>query len=1143
MFEAVETVLANPPLYAAMSEDRVSGSSMAETSDLNITNKDVYEFYKTYKDSASSTSIADRFLNHFGVNSSANPMTLYKKIKSVYELCTKKLKTSAKKTEFLSRKFDMPLSRFEWATLKDTPRKRALKEKLRKEKQVRKDLKRKFLSLEEEKISVDKQLEEQVHIYTLTAEELANVLSNFHKDISDLKEDKATLQSKLDEMEKNYQDKTKLLDSIQEKIIKSSAKVKNLKRVVKRSKATISEQKSVLETQDKQIMELVAGSDAKLNEIKKELCEKVEHLKVLESKVAELKNEKIRLTKSISYLKKKCEGRNSCFLEIREKNAKEIESLESKILLLQKENEELEKLSQLFEDPKIKTFAEGRYNNEVREVIMELVSCNVSLSQIDNVIRTVLQKLAGKDVEKLPSQALKSRIALEARHIVDYQVATAVLQDADPHKLVGNCLHGDGTTKFHKHYQGFQVTTAEGQTLSLGMLQMGGATAEDLVEALTVKLNDLAHALSMDNKNEREARVKDLILSIKNTMSDRASVNKKFNEEFDILREKVAREVIKNFKDLSDSEKESVLQVGHFYCGLHLIVNFGSEADTALKTVEAAMLEGKNPYSFKSSESGTFRLIRTICKAFEEHGSDEAGVASHFNTFLLGKGEESNLASFRGNRINIIFYNATAAFYHREHFSEFLRKWPDANRLLKSVDFDLNCEVYLAGAKALGIVDKIITAPLWRLLESSVGIGEMGNHYNKLQLSLQKWQQDPTPLMKGEVVFDEKLAPINRDKRYEALFKNPNDSIDEITKQTLEILCAHFLILLERQVADQLPGGNFFQPLAEKQQATSSVPKTNVVSERDFAQLDLQLRIKPSARMVTHEALIMWRNNKTVSWLEKLSQQEKEKLLADARKSARSWIIEKHKERKEFVLKRKEEKLKEKQEKQEKDKQKKEEKAIDIVNASNNLLRYGGAWTSVKQMDEILAVLMEPKDAIIAQLKFHKAAGSKAPQPYYFQSETRAGGNRTVFSLEEMKSHLREIIHLNNLADKSTSSSSEPHLSMRKDWEDRLTEEKNKVSKKLTIARTKKDVQSSQSLLGAYVENPMLLLGRRFKHKIKETADDAPQWFDGTVKRIDKLLDNKLKTRYFVTYDLDGDEELFSMPLLQDLKRGDLVIL
>ena len=337
--------------------------------------------------------------------------------------------------------------------------------------------------------------------------------------------------------------------------------------------------------------------------------------------------------------------------------------MESEISKLRRQNEDLEKLSQLFDDSDINGFEDGRYSNELLEVNMELaLRCNVSLNQIDNVIRIVLKKLAGKHIGALPSKSPKSRIILEARHVADYQVATALLQDRDTSTLVGNTLHGDGTTKFHKHYQGFQVTTAGGEALSIGMLQMGGASAEDLVQALTSKLEDLAHSLSMANAEEREVKVKELIVSIKSTMSDRAVVNKKFNEEFDVLWEKVAKEVLSNWDELTESEKESVLHVGHFLCGLHLIVNFGSEADAALKAVETAMVEGKNPHSFGSSESGTFRLDRTICKAFEEHGSDEAGVASHFQTFLIGKDEESHLACFRGNRINIIFYNASAAF-------------------------------------------------------------------------------------------------------------------------------------------------------------------------------------------------------------------------------------------------------------------------------------------------------------------------------------------------------------------------------------------------------------------------------------------------------------------------------------------------
>ena len=195
-------------------------------------------------------------------------------------------------------------------------------------------------------------------------------------------------------------------------------------------------------------------------------------------------------------------------------------------------------------------------------------------------------------------------------------------------------------------------------------------------------------------------------------------------------------------------------------------------------------------------------------------------------------------------------------------------------------------------------------------------------------------------------------------------------------------------------------------------------------------------------------------------------------------------------------------------------------------------------------MNQILSVLAGPKDAVVAQLRFHKVAGSKAPQSYYFQTETRAGGKRTVFSLEDMTSHLREIIELNQLSDITSSiSETESNIKRRENWELRLIEEKRKINQKLVKARSKKDAQLSQCFLNTYVENPMQLVGRRIRHNVKETAEETPQWFDGTVKSIDKIPDDKMKTKYFVSYDLDGDGEHFSMPLLLDLKRGDLVTL
>ena len=52
----------------------------------------------------------------------------------------------------------------------------------------------------------------------------------------------------------------------------------------------------------------------------------------------------------------------------------------------------------------------------------------------------------------------------------------------------------------------------------------------------------------------------------------------------------------------------------------------------------------------------------------------------------------------------------------------------------KSVHADFQVSFYVAGLKALGLISKMITTPLWTLLESKdISIEEMSQHY--LQLS------------------------------------------------------------------------------------------------------------------------------------------------------------------------------------------------------------------------------------------------------------------------------------------------------------------------------------------------------------------------------------------------------------------------
>ena len=95
-------------------------------------------------------------------------------------------------------------------------------------------------------------------------------------------------------------------------------------------------------------------------------------------------------------------------------------------------------------------------------------------------------------------------------------------------------------------------------------------------------------------------------------------------------------------------------------------------------------------------------------------------IKSHNHTYLRRLGiKKVHLAHFRGNRFNIIFLNEAQVFYLHKHMIEFLtRVWGSQNKLLKSVLDDANNDLYISGCRALGLIDKFITGPLWKILES-----------------------------------------------------------------------------------------------------------------------------------------------------------------------------------------------------------------------------------------------------------------------------------------------------------------------------------------------------------------------------------------------------------------------------------------
>ena len=94
------------------------------------------------------------------------------------------------------------------------------------------------------------------------------------------------------------------------------------------------------------------------------------------------------------------------------------------------------------------------------------------------------------------------------------------------------------------------------------------------------------------------------------------------------------------------------------------------------------------------------------------------------NIFCIANGVKHKLEAFRGNRFNILFFNGAGAYFLHENALEYLVN-ADNNKLLKAVKQDLGVVSFIAGCKALGLVDKYLTGPLWRLLNKVDNICDM----------------------------------------------------------------------------------------------------------------------------------------------------------------------------------------------------------------------------------------------------------------------------------------------------------------------------------------------------------------------------------------------------------------------------------
>ena len=168
----------------------------------------------------------------------------------------------------------------------------------------------------------------------------------------------------------------------------------------------------------------------------------------------------------------------------------EVKQLKEEISALDFNNAELsETIESILSSKEIATFEGGKYTDDVRTCVYELLSLSVGVCNIAPIIRCVLKNIAHKTVGRLPSHGLTCQMILESLTIAQAQLGEK-LGEGEGESLEYHTLQTDGTTKYGEHFGTYDVRTSKQVTYTLGLRHVFSGAAVDTLDTLKEILDD-----------------------------------------------------------------------------------------------------------------------------------------------------------------------------------------------------------------------------------------------------------------------------------------------------------------------------------------------------------------------------------------------------------------------------------------------------------------------------------------------------------------------------------------------------------------------------------------------------------------------------------------------------------------------------
>ena len=356
-------------------------------------------------------------------------------------------------------------------------------------------------------------------------------------------------------------------------------------------------------------------------------------------------------------------------------------------------------------------------------------------------VEIVARHIFDTEFESLPAATTSLNFSNEAHIIAKQQIADEIL---NYQHFTFAC---DATSRQKAHYLEQHIVLSNGKTMSLGFSEIACDDSKTLLEQCLSIFEDVCEIYCLDDKSYDKCDLeKDIIRKLQCLLSDRSAVMKVFDAK-----------MLKYKMELLKGEDCTV----HFMsCNDHFLLALATAAEDGVRFLEDEFVEegeklgrdAKSSFARFSSatECAAIRLIRTASEVLGLRGDGKNGCREE--CFLCLQKMRSLFSSFRSNRFNNLFQNATALLAYRKDIELFITEYSSHSNLkLQSVIADLQDNI--STIAVLSFFHLHLTDQYWQLMNSSKSCSDCPQYVRKMKHVLSEWNSFDVELVSWQPVF------------------------------------------------------------------------------------------------------------------------------------------------------------------------------------------------------------------------------------------------------------------------------------------------------------------------------------------------------------------------------------------------------